>query len=97
MSGAAEQDDFEGFAPDEFEVVTRSTSRDGFEFIRRGDIPAILGDEWTVAAIRAWTRYRRFGLEHGRGPAGERPLYMRVIEVCEQETDFYQRSKIKGD
>lgn len=57
----------------------------------------LLRDRWTVGAIKAWTRYRRFGLEHGGGPAQERPLYIRVIEICEQETDFYQRSKVKRD
>ncbi|MFW5777401.1 MAG: hypothetical protein ACOCZB_08970 [Spirochaetota bacterium] len=77
-------DDY-SFAPDEEDIVYLSTEDEGKGFVRRGDIPAIMADEFTRDALGEWNRYRRFGLANGQGWRQERMLYVRVLEVCEQE------------
>jgi hypothetical protein len=66
----------------------------GKELVRRGDIPALIEDELVQTAFGEWHRFRRFGLPHARGWAAERPVYVRIIEICEQEYDLYQAQEI---
>jgi hypothetical protein len=82
-------DDY-SFAADEEDIVYLSTEEDGKTLVRRGDVPRIMEDEFTRDALADWNRYRRFGLAHGAGWKQERMLYVRVLEVCEQE---YQHAR----
>lgn len=95
VSGTAGGDDFD-FAPDEFEPIYLRSGDDGRALVRRGDIPGLLDDPFVSRALREWARYRRFGLAHGNGPAGERHLYVRVIETAELEAD-YVRGRLDED
>ena len=47
--------------------------------------------------MREWHRWKRFGLAHGRGPIHERPIYVRCLEICEQEYDLWQYHEVKHD
>ncbi len=87
-SGAADQDDFLTFGPDELELIHLSTGEEDQAGVRRGDIPGLLDDQFVRAALKEWSRYKRFGLANGHGWRGERALYVRTIEVCEQEYSF---------
>jgi hypothetical protein len=46
--------------------------------------------------MREWSRYRRFGLPHGRGYMGERRLYALAIEIFEQEHNDFLHSQMGG-
>jgi hypothetical protein len=57
--------------------------------VRRGDIEALLKEPLFATGIREWSRFRRFGLPHGGGHLQENRLYVRVMEIFEQEyNDF---------
>jgi hypothetical protein len=77
-------DDY-SFEPDQEDIVYSSVAENGKTFIRRGDIPAIMRDDFVRDALSEWNRFTRFGLANGAGWKNERILYVRVIEVCEQE------------
>ena len=60
--------------------------------VRMGDIEALLKGPLFATGMREWSRFRRFGLPHGRGYLQENRLYVRVIEIFEQEyNDFLYR------
>jgi hypothetical protein len=63
--------------------------------MRRGDVPGLLADELFVTGMREWNRFRRFGLPHGRGYLHEKRLYLRVIEIFEQEYNDFLYSQTR--
>lgn len=68
----------------------------GVEAVRRGDVHDILRGELFLTAWTEWRRWSRFGLAHGKGWVDERPVYIRAIEICEQELAHY-RERQRGD
>jgi hypothetical protein len=89
--------DLERFAPEEFEAIWDSQGTDPKAklFIKRKDIPGIVRAEVVTAAWHEWQRWKRFGLAHADGWVRERPIYVRAIEICEQELDHWQYMEIK--
>ena len=65
------------------------------EFVRRGEIPALLHDPFVITAWNEWRRYRRFGLPHGSGPQNEGRRYITAIEICEQEHDLWSSKELE--
>jgi hypothetical protein len=55
----------------------------------------LVSDETFVTAWSEWSRYKRFGLPHGRGWRAERPQWVRAIEAIDQEFELYQSEEIK--
>ena len=84
------------FAPKEEDIVYLSTEDSGKTLVRRGEIPRIMADQFTRDALADWNRYRRFGLANGGGWKQERMLYIRVLEVCEQEYQ-HTRERMRED
>jgi hypothetical protein len=58
-------------------------------------VEKMLGDSFFVSACREWNRFKRFGLPHGKGYMGERRLYVRAIEIMEQEFNDWQYRRMK--
>jgi len=76
-------------------VIWSSSTETGKEFVKRGEIPALVSSELVVAAWHEWQRWKRFGLAHGRGWIHERPIYVRAIEICEQELECWQYHEMR--
>jgi len=93
-SGVTADPDELAFAPDESELVRISTS-DVPVAVKRRDILGLATSAMFAHAWREWSRYRRFGLPHARGPNAERPVLIRVIEVLEQEFEDYQACEME--
>jgi len=94
LAGASSNDDW-SFAPDEYELVGVSVE-DVLQKVKRRDVLALITAPLFVSAWRAWSRYRRFGLAHGQGSDNERPLYIRAIEVLEQEFEGHQADEMEN-
>lgn len=45
----------------------------------------LTADLWD--AVRLWSDYKKFGLFHGEGPAGENAEYIMLIRAFESEYD----------
>lgn len=74
-------------------MIWSSSSDTGKEFVKRREIPALVSGELVIGAWHEWQRWKRFGLAHGKGWIHERPIYVRAIEICEQEFEHWQYRK----
>ena len=92
---AADDPDWENFAPDEYEILPSSTEESGKMLIKRKEVPRLLTNPLFLSGWREWARYRRFGLPHGGGWRNEKPLVVRVIEVFEQEFEAKQSAEME--
>lgn len=95
FAGATATDDEWAFAPDEMELVRISTIKVPVP-VRRRDAARLLEHRAFVSGWHEWSRYKRFGLPHGSGYRGERPLLIRVIEAFEQELEDYQAQQMES-
>lgn len=96
LAGAdAYSDEWTTFAEEEFEEV--KTEMDDPVFIKRKDVPGILKSKMFLSAWREWIRFRDFGLAHGSGPNGERPIYIKALQILQQEIAGFQRDKMRSD
>lgn len=93
-AGAAADDDWATFAPDEFELVKIATAKEA-QMVRRRDVPGLIMSSLFGSAWKEWSRFRRFGLPHGMGWRAERPTVIRAIEVLEQEFEGYQADEME--
>ncbi|MDR1903078.1 MAG: hypothetical protein LBQ88_12465 [Treponema sp.] len=56
---------------------------------------SMINEPFFISAYKEWSRYRRFGLPHGQGYMREKNLYVRVIELFEQEFNDFQYKGVK--
>lgn len=94
MIGAAEKDAKK--YPDEKICIYSFQTDSGKEWIKFRDIEGYLKSELFLQGLQEWRRFKRFGLPHGQGWANERPRYVRVVEIFEQEYDLYQSEEMKS-
>ncbi len=92
---AADDPDWENFAPDEFEILPSAINDSGKMLVRRRDIPRLLSSPLFLSGWKEWARYKRFGLPHGTGWRNEKPLVVRVIELMEQEFEAKQAAEME--
>lgn len=95
LAGAdAYSDEWTTFAEEEFEEVKTELDDDPV-FIKRKDVPELLKNRLFLSAWREWIRFRDFGLAHGNGPNGERPVYIKALQILQQEFAGFQRDEMR--
>jgi len=89
--GAGQRTDWHLY-PDELLKIPGSN---GVRFIKRGDVPKFLDDEFHRSAWNQWCRWKRFGLPHDSGWIRERYIWIRCMEIIDEEQGIYQQSRLK--
>lgn len=64
-------------------------NQDGKRWVKRSEIINYFTDTWHTA-VGLWSDFKLFGLPHGGGPMGERPMVIQAIRIVEEEKNLYE-------